>query len=117
MLELIIGLAAISFIYAYLYSKTPENNQAFKLLFLALSLFSIVLLVWLMYNVPTEKVVYKYDSSGNFTGKEVMKISLDEGVKNTLLTYLEVSMYVPIIVIALVIIFWIWNAFGSLLRR
>jgi len=109
MLEWVIGLGIIAFIYSYLYAKTPEKNIPLRIFFLMLSLWTITLLSYTVFKSPVTIITYKYDSSGNFTGKEVINYTIPEGLRDSLSTYIEVSVWVPIVVFVIVLLAFLWN--------
>lgn len=115
MLEVIIALVGITLIYAYLYSKSDEKNIFFRILFLAMTLWSVYLLVWLGYHgSDTVTEVKRYNETGDLVATETWNNTLSEGVKGTILTYLDVTLYVPFIVIAIIMIVFIWNSFANI---
>ena len=121
MLEIIVALGIIAFIYAYLYSKSPDPRTAsgftFRLLFLSMCLWTVYLLVWVGYNANTMTTVTKYDNFGNITGTEVWNTTLSQPVRKTMLAYLGVSTWIPYVVIALILVFLIYNTFVSVLNK
>jgi hypothetical protein len=121
MIEVIIALLGLTFLWAYLYSKSPESTTvsgfAFRLLFLGMTLWTAHLLVWNVFTLNTTVEVYKYDQYGNLTGKEIHISSLPDPVKQNILNYLGVLNWVTYTIIALIMVFFIYNAIVSVLRR
>jgi hypothetical protein len=120
-MEEIIALLGLTFLWAYLYSKAPESSTvsgfAFRLLFLGMCLWTAHLLVWNVFSINSTIEVYKYDQYGNFVGSEIHNSTLSEPVKQTILGYLDVLTWVTYSIMALIIIFFIYNSFSSLMRR
>lgn len=120
MIETIVALATIAFLYAYLYSKSPESNTAsgfaFRILFLSMSLWTVWLLVWITYNSGNVTEVLKYDANGTYVGKEIWNTTLPTNIRDTLTTYLEITGWVPYITIAMIILFLLYNTFVEALR-
>ncbi|MEM5867547.1 MAG: hypothetical protein QXG39_06475 [Candidatus Aenigmatarchaeota archaeon] len=121
MLEVIIALLGLTFLWAYLYSKAPESTTAsgfaFRLLFLGMTLWTAYLLTWNVFNINTTTEIYKYDQYGNYTGKEIHNSSLTEPIKQTILGYLDVLTWVSYTVIALVMIFFIYNSIAGFWKK
>jgi hypothetical protein len=67
MLETIIGLGIIALTYAYIYSKMPEENTSFRMLFLGLSLASIMTIAWTVYSSPNQASSFTMITIGNTT--------------------------------------------------
>jgi hypothetical protein len=67
MLETIIGLGIIALAYAYIYSKMPEENTSFRMLFLGLSLVSIMTIAWTIYSAPNQVSSFTMITVGNTT--------------------------------------------------
>ncbi|MEM5854211.1 MAG: hypothetical protein QW228_07640 [Candidatus Aenigmatarchaeota archaeon] len=114
MLEVIIALLGLTFLWAYLYSKAPESTTAsgfaFRLLFLGMTLWTAYLLTWSVFQANTTIEIYEYDQYGNYTGKEVYNSTLTQPIKQTILGYLDVLSWVSYTVTALIIIFFIYNS-------
>ncbi|MEM5867948.1 MAG: hypothetical protein QXG39_08530 [Candidatus Aenigmatarchaeota archaeon] len=114
MLEVIIALLGLTFLWAYLYSKAPESTTAsgfaFRLLFLGMTLWTAYLLTWSVFQANTTIEIYEYDQYGNYTGKEVYNSTLAQPIKQTILGYLDVLSWVSYTVTALIIIFFIYNS-------
>lgn len=121
MIEVILTLLGLSFLFAYLYSKSPESSTvsgfAFRLLFLGMCLWTSYLLVWTTFNTNTTIRIDKYDAYGNLTGYEIHTTALSEPIKNTLVGYLDVMTWIPYVVLALIMVFFIYNSFISILRK
>jgi len=117
----IIALVGLTFLWAYLYSKSPESNTisgfAFRLIFLGLTLWTAHLLVWTSYSTYRITEVTKYDSLGNITGKEVYNVTLPESIKQGLIAYQDSLTLITYLIIALIIIFFLYNTFTSILQR
>jgi hypothetical protein len=120
-MEEIIALLGLTFVWAYLYSKSPESSTvsgfAFRLIFLGLTLWTAHLLVWTSYSTYRITEVTKYDNLGNIIGKEVYNVTLPEPIKQGLIAYQDVLTWVIYLIIALIIIFFIYNTFVAVLQR
>jgi len=121
MIEVIITLLGLTFLWAYLYSKAPESTTvsgfAFRLLFLGMTLWTAYLLVWSVYSLNSTTEVYKYDQYGNFTGKEIHISALSEPIKQNILNYLDILTWVTYTIIALIMVFFIYNSITSIIRK
>jgi len=121
MIEVIIALLGLTFLWAYLYSKSPESSTvsgfAFRLLFLGMTLWTAHLLVWNVFSINSTTEVYKYDQYGNFTGKEIHNSTLAQPIKQAVLGYLDVLTWVTYVIIALIMIFFIYNSISSIMRK
>lgn len=117
MLEVVIGLGIISFIYAYIYSQIPKENAWYKFLFLSLTFFSIIFLIWNLSNLNTTTEIKTYSSSGEFLGVEVQTSSLPNPIKETLLTYMDVTITVTIFVLAITLVLFIYQTFKGLIEK
>jgi tellurite resistance protein TehA-like permease len=120
-MEEIIALLGLTFLWAYLYSKAPESSTvsgfAFRLLFLGMCLWTAHLLVWTLFSTNTTIQVYKYDSLGNFIGSEIHNSTLANPIKQSVLGYLDVLTWVTYGIMALIIIFFIYNSFSLMRTR
>jgi hypothetical protein len=120
-MEEIIALVGLTFLWAYLYSKSPESKTvsgfAFRLIFLGLTLWTAHLLVWTSYSTYRITEVTKYDSLGNIAGKEVYNVTLPGPIKQSLIVYQDALTWITYLIIALIIIFFVYNTFISILQR
>jgi len=116
-LEVVVGLSFIAFIYAYIYGKTPKENFWFRLFFLSACLFTVSFLCWVLYNTSEITIVKKYDANENFVGTEILNTTLSDSIKSGLLTYMEITIWIPIIVLAVSMVIFIWNIFSGILEK
>lgn len=120
MLEVIIGLLGLTFLWAYLYSKAPESTTAsgfaFRLLFLGMTLWTAYLLVWTIFNTNTMIEVKIYDVNDVYLGKEIHYSTLPDPIKQNIIAYLDVLTWVSYAIIALIMVFFIYNAFVQFKR-
>lgn len=121
MLEVILALAGLTFLWAYLYSKSPKSTKssgfAFRLIFLSMTLWTSYLLIWNVATINTSIEVFKFNETGNFVGKEIHNSTLSEPVKQSVIAYLDVLTWVTYAIIALIVIFFIYNAFTDILAK
>ena len=121
MLEVIVALIGLAFFWAYLYGKAPESSTvsgfAFRLLFLGMALWTVHLLVWSVFSLNTTVEIYQYDATGNLVGKELQIATPNEAIRQSILTYLDVLTWVIYTVLALILVFFIYNTITSVMRR
>jgi hypothetical protein len=120
-MEEIIALLGLTFLWAYLYSKAPESETVsgfvFRLLFLGMTLWTANLLVWSVFSTNSTIEVYKYDQNGTFIGNEIHNSTLAQPIKQAILGYLDALNWITYGIMALIIIFFIYNTFTSILRK
>jgi len=104
----VITLAVIAFIFAYLYANVPGENQALRVLFLLMCFVNLIALYYVILH-PNTKVVYKYNETGAYIGKEVIEISRHPGVEGTLNALFHGNIYVFVFVFAIVLILLFYN--------
>ena len=114
-LEIIVGMGFISFIYAFLYNVTPKETFWLRFLYLGLCLFSIVLLTWTMVTAPSLSTSVEILDLGN----NVTRVTpiVNSSLTETYTTYLDVTQYVPLIVITTSLIIFLYNIFMEFSRR
>lgn len=122
MIELVIGLLGLTFLWAYLYSKAPESTTSsglvLRLLFLGMCFWTAYVLIWVLINQNVGVMeVNVYDENGTFLGKEIHNITISESVKNVITNYIGVYSYVIYIVFGIILIFLLYNSIISLLKR
>jgi large-conductance mechanosensitive channel len=102
MLEVIIAYVGLTFLWAYLYSKSPDPSTisgiAFRILYLGLTLFTVYELLSLL-------VIY------------VQVSGLPQNIANLVISYMSVMNYVIFLIFALVIIFLIVNNILPLFKK
>jgi uncharacterized membrane protein len=118
MLEIIIALIAMAFIFAYLYKATPDESPYFKLLYITLCLFSLFSVTWVSFKpeaVTTTK--YLYNATGGLTGTEVVNQTLSDGMTSFMQTQSYVIMVVAVAVFTILVIMFLWNLFADLSKK
>lgn len=117
-LEVVVGLAGIAFIYAYLYANSPKENTWFKILFLFLSLFTIIILTWSIVYGQSVTYNYFYDA-GTATlflnGTENTTIS--DNMQPLLSTYFTGNMWVVITLLFIIVILFLVSLFSEFTKK
>ena len=98
MLELVVALGIIAFIYAYLFHAIEEKHPL-RLLFLILCIWNVVILSYIVYKQPAP-TIYKYNSSGALIETSIIKYP----ELPILTTVLEINMWSAIFTVALLTI-------------
>ena len=101
MLEVVITFLGLSFIWAYLYSKSDPSTLSgaiFRVLYLGLTLFTIYELL-------------------SFIVIHVQISDLPQNIANLVIGYMSIMNYVIFIIFALIVIFTLINSVLPLLKR
>jgi hypothetical protein len=101
MLEIVIAFLGLSFIWAYLYSKsdpTTLSGAVLRILYLGLTLLTI-------YELISFLIIYS----------EINK--LPENVTNLVIGYMSVMNYVIFLIFTLILVFTMYNVFLPFIRR
>jgi hypothetical protein len=117
MLELIIGIACMAGLFAYLYAHTPPESSSFRFLFLCLTMFSMSLLAFNMIDASTLTMVTKYDNNMTLTGYEQSNTTLSQPMQDTMSVWLTVMLYVTMTVIMVLIVIMIYNILAFLINE
>lgn len=110
MLETLIGLGIIASVYAYLYSKMPEENTSMRQLFLGLSLISIVTLAWMIYNAPNTPTSFEIITIGNTT---TITPTPNSGTDGITMPFFYAQVIVLFLVLTLILLGLLKNAIPS----
>lgn len=114
-LELVVGLVGISLVYAFIYANAPKENTWFRLFFLFVSIFTVIPLTWVLFNGQQIETVIGYNvTDGSVLTREVHNITTLGETRGVMLSYFSISIYVPIMVLAIVMIFFLYNIFMQL---
>lgn len=116
---MVVGLLGISLVYAYIYANAPKENTWFRLFFLFVSIFTVIPLTWVMFNSQDVEIVTTYTNStmAEVTSYDVYNYTLMGETRSVMLNYFSISIYIPLFVLALVLVFFIWNLFMELKNK
>ena len=116
-IEWIVGLGFTAFIYAYLYSQSPKDNPPMKFFYLALCLFTIVELSFIMYwdssqNIP---ISIQIEDLGN--NQTLITPSQNNTASPTFLTNFQITQVVPVLQLAITLVLFLYNLFSNFMDK
>lgn len=121
MLETIVGLLGIGFLFAYLFVniiKTKNENgedegdyisSFLKLFFLGMCLVTVMSLSYLLLQGEEQQTVRLYDDTGAFVGKQILDINTTVATKGVMNIYLKTSIWAIVIFLLLFIPTFIYS--------
>ena len=117
MLELILVLGVIAFIFVFLYAKAEENTPYWKILYLGISLISIVMILISINQPISSRTINIYDGTFTLTQQIITSVDYSQGIKDTIPYYTIGIIGLIFIILVLIITAILNNSFLAMMQK
>ena len=111
---ILLGILVIAFILAYLYKATPKQNVGFKVLYLAMSFFTIFSYLWLSIHPQWFSIHKEVWQNGTLYQNETLTYSFNDNAISFLTTYSYAFLSTTILVLFIIFIMFVHNILTSI---